>query len=80
MKRIVAFLCVFILCFGACFVTPAHAAQSKSFEVSGESLVSPRAEQCEWVYRIKDGNYEKRLWSNTYGEWLTDWIYVGPAS
>lgn len=46
----------------------------------GESnSVQPRAEEKEWVYRVFDGNVEKRLWSNTYGKWLTDWIYVCPA-
>lgn len=80
MKRIIAFLCVFVLCFSVCFATPAHAVQSEKFEMSEESDVSPCTEQCEWIYRINNGNYEKRLWSNTYGKWLTDWIYVGPAS
>ena len=41
---------------------------------SGSSTASPRAEQTTWVYRIHDGKMQKRLWSNTQGIWLTDWI------
>ncbi len=40
--------------------------------------VEPRWEETEWVYRVYNGNYEKRLWSYTYGVWRTDWIIVGP--
>lgn len=43
-----------------------------------DSVVEPRAEQLEWVFRVINGNLEKRLWSNTYGVWRTDWIYVCP--
>ncbi len=43
-----------------------------------ESVVEPRAEEVEWAFRIHNGNLEKRLWSNTYGKWLTDWIIIGP--
>lgn len=33
----------------------------------------PRAEQKEWRFRILNGIRQKRLWSITYGKWLTDW-------
>lgn len=36
-----------------------------------------RLEETEWYYRIADGLLQKRLWSITYGYWLTDWITVG---
>lgn len=38
------------------------------------SVVYPNAEEFEWVYRELDGKYQKRLWSLTYGYWVTDWI------
>lgn len=36
-----------------------------------------RLEETEWYYRIADGLFQKRLWSLTYGYWLTDWITIG---
>lgn len=41
-----------------------------------EVVVSaPRKEETEWVFREnpQTGVLEKRLWSNTYGKWKTDW-------
>lgn len=35
-----------------------------------------QAEQTEWYYRNNNGIMEKRLWSITYGIWLTDWMPV----
>lgn len=35
---------------------------------------TPRAEEKQWCYRCIDGQNQKRLWSITYGKWLTDWI------
>ena len=32
-----------------------------------------RAEETEWYYRVNNGVLEKRLWSITYGKWLTEW-------
>lgn len=37
-----------------------------------------RPEETMWVYRTTDtGLIQKRLWSLTYGYWLTDWITIG---
>lgn len=41
-----------------------------------DTVVTPMSEQTEWVYRYNNGVLEKRLWSNTYAVWLTDWIKV----
>lgn len=30
----------------------------------------------EWRYRLHNGQRQKRLWSNTKLEWLTDWMPV----
>jgi len=45
-------------------------------ETSDNTIITPQAEETEWVYRqvIATGKYQKRLWSLTYGYWLTDWI------
>ena len=35
-----------------------------------------KAEKTEWRFRVIDGRGQKRLWSLTYGKWLTDWEWV----
>lgn len=44
-----------------------------------DESIGTRAEESQWVYKIFDGWLQKRLWSNTYGYWKTDWIKVRPA-
>lgn len=34
------------------------------------------AEQTEWYYRVVDGQLQRRLWSITWGKWLTEWEWV----
>lgn len=41
-----------------------------------ENTILPRAEQTEWRVREVDGRWQKRLWSLTYGKWLTDWEWI----
>ena len=33
-----------------------------------------RQEEFMWFYRVVNGKEQKRLWSVTYGYWVTDWI------
>ncbi len=44
-----------------------------------EEGVSPMSEETMWYTRIYNGMLQKRLWSITYGKWLTDWIDVEPV-
>lgn len=39
-----------------------------------DDQIMPLWEETMWYTRIKDGKLQKRLWSITYGRWLTDWI------
>ena len=55
--------------------TSALAAELPSVTPDG-SIITPQAEETEWVYRYYYGVLQKRLWSRTYAEWLTDWINV----
>lgn len=41
-----------------------------------EEAIQTRVEETDWFYRNNNGVIEKRLWSYTYGKWLTDWIPV----
>lgn len=40
---------------------------------------STQAEETTWYFRNNNGIMQMRLWSLTYGRWLTDWIDIGPA-
>lgn len=44
---------------------------TEAFEEDGEPT---RTEEFEWYYRMYNGVQQKRLWSVTYGRWVTDWI------
>lgn len=35
--------------------------------------VSPQTEETVWCKRFYEGHWQKRLWSITYGRWLTEW-------
>ena len=74
-KRIVTIIVLLILLTSLLPLSVnAAALQSKETELVAEEIL--RAEQTEWYYRINNGVLEKRLWSITYGRWLTDWIPV----
>lgn len=65
-----------LMCLSTAFI-PKHAvyaAEKSSSEVNGGAVIN--AEQTEWKYRVVDGKLQKRLWSLTYGIWLTDWEWV----
>ncbi len=68
MKRLIA--CLLLACTlltlvpAAAFATPADPAPA----------AEERASETEWRYRVYNGVQQKRLWSITYGIWLTDWI------
>lgn len=76
MRRLLSVLLALLL---FCSVLPAAYADGytgideTTSDQNGESIET-RAEQTEWFYRIINGVVEKRLWSYTYGKWLTDWI------
>lgn len=53
----------------AIFASSMPAARSTSSEG-----IAPCAEQTMWFTREVNGKKQKRLWSVTYGKWLTDWI------
>lgn len=78
MKRLISILLAVML---FCSVIPAAYADSYSeskeaAEAQSDTEIEPRVEEKGWFYRYNEelGRYEKRLWSFTYGKWLTDWI------
>ena len=79
MKRIICVLLVIslffsisVFAFSECDVDSANQEKIISGDGSGN-----RPEETEWVIRRWNGLIQKRLWSITYGYWLTDWITIG---
>lgn len=47
--------------------------------ISTEPGIEPQREQVKWYYRTNENGVEEmRLWSLTYGRWMTGWIPVYP--
>lgn len=40
---------------------------------SSEDGMMPYAEVTKWYYRMHNEKLQRRLWSVTYGKWLTEW-------
>lgn len=83
MKRFISLLLALMMCFSvsaAAFadehVTEEEAGLVATSDDSGEPT---RAEETCWYFRTVNGIRQMRLWSLTYGKWLTDWIDIGPA-
>lgn len=38
------------------------------------ATVEPRAEEFLYYYRVRDGKLQIRVWSLTFGRWVTDWM------
>ena len=77
MKIAKLILISFLICltlFGTVLMVSASAAYVPDAETSE---VQPRVEETRWYYKTVDGVDYMRLWSITYGKWLTDWIPVG---
>ena len=78
MRRFVCLLLVLI--FSLTISEPVFADYSDDFTCQIESDNygdNTRAEETTWVYWRHDGVVERRLWSITYGVWLTDWEIIG---
>jgi len=81
MKKFITLLIAFALCLSLSATAFAADLEAQPIaEPQSESEIEPRLEEVEWIYRVYNGNIEKRLWSYTEGVWLTDWLYVGPAT
>jgi uncharacterized protein YxeA len=77
MKRIISFLLALVLCFT--ISATAFAELPDSLDGQNEVIEEQnRVEETKWYFRVYDGYIvQKRLWSITYGVWLTDWITIG---
>lgn len=82
MKRILSILLALCVLFSVSI--PVLAAGLEAPDGSDVEIVAVkpgdlgRPEETTWYYRVHQGMLQKRLWSITYGHWLTDWLDVGP--
>jgi len=79
MKRIICLFLVISLFFS---ISVSVFAECSADSGNQEKIISndssgDRAEETEWIIRRWNGLIQKRLWSITYGYWLTDWITIG---
>lgn len=76
MKRIICLILTLVMCF-SCSVM-AYAVDTSVCEDTKVTDDGNRAEETTWYYRVTpDGLLQRRLWSITYGYWLTDWETIG---
>lgn len=78
MKRLICFflaVCMILSIAVFSFADGPSEMESQERIVTADS--ETRAEETQWVYRHWNGLLQARLWSITYGYWLTDWITIG---
>lgn len=73
MKKFLLWLVTLSLLFSICSL-PTFAAEPNPAE--SQSTTESRTSEVVWYTRTYNGKLQKRLWSITYGVWLTDWIDV----
>lgn len=80
MKKLICLLLSLVLLVSLSFPAFADLANDLPTDetTSAGSSDPTRLEETEWYYRTTEsGLFQKRLWSITYGYWLTDWITIG---
>lgn len=79
MKKLISLILALVLCFSLSATAFAAAVDTPEAPVLNEAEEEPtREEETIWVTRVTDdGLIQARLWSITYGKWLTDWITIG---
>ncbi len=65
--------CCLLLACMLSLAAPVYAATAEAV-APASAADGARWEQTEWVFKDVDGVLYRRLWSNTYGVWLTGWI------
>lgn len=73
MKKFKIFVPALLTCV-TLFSAPVTATTISPYSINDENIILPLAEEVEWIYRTYNGVLQMRLWSNTQGCWLTDWI------
>ncbi len=75
-RRILAFSAA-VICALSIVSLPATAQamdRGMLYTESDEGGPVAHTERVKWYYRTNNGVLEKRLWSITYGHWITAWV------
>ena len=70
MKKIV----IIILCLFIFFPHTAIFAQENNFSINQNESISPRADKLVWKYKVINGSLYKRLWNQSKGKWIGNWV------
>ena len=70
------FFCITCICIFIAICVPVALAGHTPPSNSNNELIEPKKEETNWEFAVIDGALHKRLWSITYGKWLTEWIRV----
>lgn len=76
LRRVMTFILAVLMCQALAGPALATDAQPEAYACSEVGEIQPRIEETMWYVRTVDGVKQMRLWSITYGKWLTDWITV----
>ena len=72
MKRLVALLLLLLM-----FLPTVALAATPDIDVElPDTVVQARWEEISYYYRVVGTRLQYRIWSVTYGYWLTDWDWV----
>lgn len=58
------------------FVSPAATLPAQA---AVPSVSQPQSDYIEWIYKIDGGRKYKRLYNYSIGEWVGEWIDLGPV-
>jgi hypothetical protein len=75
-KRFVSMLLLLIAM--SAFALPVSAVGIASEVAVMDASPTPHWEETQWFFRINNGVPEQRLWSHTFGRWITVWHPVVP--
>ena len=77
MKKRIAIPLIATFLTAGIFLAPTPAVYASEIPVlPATETLEERAEETVWKYRNVDGKLQKRLWSLTYGKWITEWEWV----
>lgn len=75
-NRIISLLLAVLMLVSVLAMTVSAAKTGDGSAETSEGSEGTRTEEVKWYYRNYYGHVQKRLWSVTFGCWLTDWINV----
>ena len=77
-KRLMAFFLVVVIAMS--LVVPATATEAvevkQAYVTTEQYAVVPFTEMIQPFFRTYNGRLQVRIWSLTWGRWITDWEYV----